>query len=67
LTPAFHVQVLKQYMSIFNSSTQELIHKWQARALNGESIEVFGDISLLTLDIILQTAFGYKSHCQSET
>ena len=25
LTPAFHVQILKQYMSIFNSSTHELI------------------------------------------
>jgi cytochrome P450 family 4 subfamily B polypeptide 1 len=67
LTPAFHVQVLKQYMSIFNSSTQELITKWEKNLEHKKtSTDVLKDFSLLTLDVMLQTAFSYKSHCQSE-
>ena len=41
-------------------------NKWSEELHKEKSIEVFKDFSLLTLDVMLQTAFSYKSHCQSE-
>ena len=41
-------------------------NKWSEELHKKKSIEVFKDFSLLTLDVMLQTAFSYKSHCQSE-
>ncbi|KAJ8308735.1 hypothetical protein KUTeg_013609 [Tegillarca granosa] len=51
MTPAFHVDILKNYK------------KWQKA--NG-STEIFHHISLLTLDSMMQCLFGYHSNCQDE-
>ena len=41
--------------------------KWEKNLEHKKtSTDVLKDFSLLTLDVMLQTAFSYKSHCQSE-
>ena len=65
LTPAFHFEILKQYVSVYNSSVEILLNKWSTAAARKEPVKLFDTISLLSLDIILQCAFSYKSDCQN--
>ena len=67
LTPAFHFEILKPYMSVYNSSVEILLAKWSAAASKKEPVKLFETISLMSLDIILQCAFSYKSDCQNVT
>lgn len=64
LTPAFHFDILKPYVLVYNSCLEELLHAWSAAARSGHTVRVFEHVSLLSLDIILQCAFSYKSECQ---
>ena len=64
LTPAFHFSILKPYVSIYSDCVQTLIKKWEATATKNEPVKLFDTVSLLSLDIILQCAFSYKSDCQ---
>ena len=66
LTPAFHFAILKGYVSVYNSCLQQLFQKWDASAKRGEPVMTFNSISMLSLDIILQCAFSFKSNCQKE-
>ena len=62
LTPAFHFEILKPYVSVYNNCLQVLLSKWSAAADRKEPVKLFDTISL---DIILQCAFSYKSDCQN--
>ena len=64
LTTCFHFEVLKPYVSVYNSCTEVLLDKWSRAAKRNEPVEVFDTVSLLSLDIILQCAFSFKSNCQ---
>ena len=64
LTPAFHYEILKPYVQVSNSCLEIMLDQWQKLAKKMEPVKVFGSISYLTLDIILQCAFSYKSDCQ---
>ncbi len=64
LTPAFHFEILKTHMSVYNSCIQVLLDKWSASASMNEPVKVFDAVSLLSLDIVLQCAFSYRSDCQ---
>ncbi|KAK3594329.1 hypothetical protein CHS0354_024265 [Potamilus streckersoni] len=64
LTPAFHVEILKNYVKIFNASIRILSQKWSSVV---EPVDVFHHISLLTLDNMMKCLFGYESNCQNET
>ncbi|KAK3747034.1 hypothetical protein QZH41_017807, partial [Actinostola sp. cb2023] len=63
LTPSFHFKILQRYFPVFQESAQVLMDKW-SRAANGK-VELFQDISLMTLDSILKCAFSYSSACQT--
>ncbi|KAJ0062255.1 hypothetical protein NL108_002609 [Boleophthalmus pectinirostris] len=68
LTPAFHFDILKNYIVTFNSSTHIMHEKWQRMILNGNNnIEMFNDVTLMTLDSLLKCAFSYSSNCQEST
>ncbi|KAL9974260.1 hypothetical protein ACROYT_G011277 [Oculina patagonica] len=62
LTPAFHGQTIKPYIKIFQESADVLLTNWSSSA--NREVELFHDIGLLTLDIILKCAFSYWSDCQ---
>ncbi|XP_040398950.1 cytochrome P450 4F22 isoform X3 [Cygnus olor] len=69
LTPAFHFDILKSYVSIFNSSTHIMHAKWRAAAeAAGGAVElnVLEHLSLLTLDSLQKCIFSHDSHCQEQ-
>lgn len=66
LTPAFHFEILKPYVSVYSSCTQVLVNKWKAALSRGPRLEMFESISLMTLDILLRCAFNYDLPVQHE-
>ena len=64
LTPAFHYSILRGYVTVYNECLKRLFQKWDVNARLGEPVLVFDTISALSLDIILQCSFSYKSDCQ---
>ena len=66
LTPAFHYSILKGYVSVYNECLQQLFRKWDTSAKLNEPVLVFHTVSTLSLDIIFQCSFGFKSECQRE-
>ncbi|XP_077868872.1 cytochrome P450 4F4-like [Saccoglossus kowalevskii] len=61
LTPGFHFDVLKPYAKIFNECSKALVCKWHGE---NNSIEVFHDVSLLTLDCLMKCIFSHDSQNQ---
>ncbi|XP_056413016.1 ultra-long-chain fatty acid omega-hydroxylase isoform X2 [Hyla sarda] len=67
LTPAFHFDILKHYMKIFNQSTDIMHAKWRRLCTEGPvSLDMFEHISLMTLDSLLKCTFSYDSDCQEK-
>jgi len=66
LTPAFHFEILKPYMNIYNKSADVLVKKLNRHVESGKSFEMFQNICLCTLDIILKCAFSYDVDIQEE-
>ena len=67
LTPAFHYEILKGYVSVYSSCLQHFFQKWDECAVQKKTVLVFETISSMSLDIILQCAFSFKSNCQKES
>ncbi|XP_029306483.1 cytochrome P450 4F3 isoform X2 [Cottoperca gobio] len=68
LTPAFHFDILKNYIAKFNSATNTMHDKWCDLAAKGTTnIEMFDHVTLMTLDSLLKCAFSYNSNCQRST
>uniref|UniRef100_A0A8C6Q3T5 Cytochrome P450, family 4, subfamily F, polypeptide 3 n=1 Tax=Nothobranchius furzeri TaxID=105023 RepID=A0A8C6Q3T5_NOTFU len=68
LTPAFHFDVLKNYVLTFNSSTNTMHSKWRRLLSEGTTnIEMFNHVTLMTLDSLLKCAFSYRSNCQESS
>ncbi|XP_077152229.1 ultra-long-chain fatty acid omega-hydroxylase-like isoform X1 [Ranitomeya variabilis] len=67
LTPAFHFDILKHYVNIFNESTDIMHAKWRRLSVEGPmSLDMFEHISLMTLDSLLRCTFSYDSGCQEK-
>ena len=66
LTPAFHFAILTGHVAVYNSCLQQLFQKWDAAIGRKEPVLIFETVSLMSLDIILQCAFSFKSNCQKE-
>jgi cytochrome P450 len=66
LTPAFHYETLKPYVSVYNSCVEVMLRKWTACAEEQKPVRVFKTVGLLSLDVVLQCAFSYQSDCQLE-
>ncbi|XP_036884537.1 cytochrome P450 4F3-like [Sturnira hondurensis] len=65
LTPAFHFEILKPYVKIFNKSADIMHSKWQRLASEGNTcLDMFEHISLMTLDSLQKCVFSFDSHCQ---
>ncbi|XP_073882306.1 ultra-long-chain fatty acid omega-hydroxylase isoform X2 [Macaca fascicularis] len=67
LTPAFHFDILKPYMKIFNQCTDIMHAKWRRLAEGSVvSLDMFEHISLMTLDSLQKCVFSYNSNCQEK-
>ncbi|XP_057633831.1 cytochrome P450 4F5 isoform X2 [Chionomys nivalis] len=65
LTPAFHFDILKPYVKNFNKSVNIMHDKWKHLALEGSArLEMFENISLMTLDSLQKCLFGFDSNSQ---
>ncbi|XP_060888951.1 cytochrome P450 4F3 [Labrus mixtus] len=65
LTPAFHFDILKTYVSTFNTSANIMHDKWRHLVAAGSAkLEMFDHITLMTLDSLLKCAFSHSSNCQ---
>ncbi|XP_077566340.1 cytochrome P450 4F3 [Stigmatopora nigra] len=68
LTPAFHFDILRNYIARFNSSADTMHDKWQRLVAKGNTtIEIFDHVTLMTLDSLLKCAFSYNSNCQESS
>ncbi|XP_003796667.1 cytochrome P450 4F8-like [Otolemur garnettii] len=65
LTPAFHFNILKPYVKIFNKSVNIMHAKWQRLTSEGSThLDMFEHISLMTLDSLQKCIFSFDSNCQ---
>ncbi|XP_078687168.1 cytochrome P450 4F8-like [Branchiostoma floridae x Branchiostoma belcheri] len=58
LTPAFHFDILKQYVSVYNRAAEHMIEKLSKYTGKEDSFEMFQQASLCTMEVILQCAFS---------
>ncbi|CAH1274351.1 CYP4F2 [Branchiostoma lanceolatum] len=58
LTPAFHFDILKQYVSVYNREATEMTSKLLETPKRGQVFEMFQEASMCTLETILQCAFS---------
>ena len=52
-------------MPVYNSCLSVLLEKWSESAQKGESFLIFDTLSSMSLDVIMQCAFSFKSDCQT--
>ena len=64
LTPAFHFDILKPYVNVYNKSADVLIENLNIYAEEGTQFELFQEVSKCTLDVILKCAFSYAKDVQ---
>ncbi|XP_059149934.1 cytochrome P450 4F8-like [Physella acuta] len=64
LTPAFHFDILKQYVDIYNTCADIMLGKIQTLSMKKEPFDIYSLINLDALDVILRCAFSYLSNCQ---
>ncbi|KAL7869678.1 hypothetical protein AOLI_G00136660 [Acnodon oligacanthus] len=65
LTPAFHFDILKNYVYIFNQSSNIMHEKWCHLLAEGkDEVDMFEHVTLMTLDSLLKCTFSYDSQCQ---
>ncbi|XP_051912900.1 cytochrome P450 4F3 [Hippocampus zosterae] len=68
LTPAFHFDILKNYIARFNTSADTMHDKWRHLVAEGSTtVEIFDHVTLMTLDSLLKCAFSYSSNCQESS
>ncbi|XP_077428487.1 cytochrome P450 4F3 [Vanacampus margaritifer] len=68
LTPAFHFDILKNYIARFNTSADAMHDKWRRLVAEGSTtVEIFHHVTLMTLDSLLKCAFSYSSNCQESS
>ncbi|XP_067650787.1 cytochrome P450 4F4-like [Haliotis asinina] len=65
LTPAFHFDILRPYITIKNRAVDILLSKMDRFSQQDNYFEVFTEVSLFTLDVILKCAFSYDTDCQN--
>ncbi|XP_056627218.1 cytochrome P450 4F3 isoform X1 [Triplophysa dalaica] len=64
LTSAFHFDILKKYVFIFNQSTNKMHDKWRHLLAAGQNdLDMFEHMSSLTLDSLLKCTFSCDSEC----
>ena len=67
LTPGFHYDVLKPYVSLYNDIVEVFLRKCEDKINKGHDvIPLFGNVTLLTLDVMLQCVCSFDSGCQTE-
>jgi cytochrome P450 len=64
ITPAFHFNILKQFVDVFNYQNEIFVKKIETMK-NEKPFDIYNNITLMSLDIISQTAMGVELKAQS--
>ncbi|CAG5127098.1 unnamed protein product [Candidula unifasciata] len=66
LTPAFHFDILKSYIDVYNECSNILVSQIKKLSSGGQSFDLFEPVGLCALDVIQRCAFSYHSDCQTK-
>lgn len=58
IQPVFHREVVSGFLKMLVDSSNVLLEKWTALALEGRSINVTREVSLWVLEVVLRSIFG---------
>ncbi|XP_048770376.2 cytochrome P450 4F2-like isoform X2 [Ostrea edulis] len=64
LTPAFHFDILRPYVQIYNDVASVFLEKFQNACDSKQSIEIYSLVSLATLDTMLRCSLSYHGRVQ---
>ncbi|CAO1381140.1 unnamed protein product [Diamesa hyperborea] len=64
ITPTFHFKILHQFVEVFNRINNVFVDKLMTMSDSHTPFNIYPDISLMTLDIISETAMGTKINAQ---
>ncbi|XP_060071003.1 cytochrome P450 4F6-like [Ylistrum balloti] len=67
LTPAFHFDVLKSYVDMYNQVFDIFLNNMGKAAQAGKGVEVQEPLIIAALDTMLRSAFSYDSHVQEQS
>nr|AHV83446.1 cytochrome P450 family 4 [Pinctada imbricata] len=65
LTPAFHFDILKPYVKIYNSVADTFLKNIHQNLDSNNNVELYSLVSLATLDTMLRCAFSYEGGVQT--
>ncbi|XP_033748643.1 cytochrome P450 4F4-like [Pecten maximus] len=66
LTPAFHFDILRPYIDIYNDSCDTFIRQLESSSIGGNSVEITKPMAVATLDILLRCVLSYESDIQEQ-
>ena len=58
MQPSFHRRVIDQFSALIYEVNEKYAQRWAAAAARGEAVNLSGDTSELTLEIVLKSIFG---------
>ena len=61
LTPAFHFEMLNHYFQPMNQTVKMMLMRWGKHSEQSEYFDCCSDLSILALNIFLQSAFSLKN------
>ncbi|CAO1410718.1 unnamed protein product [Diamesa serratosioi] len=64
ITPTFHFKILHQFVEVFNRQNKVFVDKLVAMSDSHTPFNIYPEISLMTLDVISETAMGTKINAQ---
>ncbi|OWF56653.1 Cytochrome P450 4F4 [Mizuhopecten yessoensis] len=66
LTPAFHFDVLKAYVPIYNKVFDIFLDKMEEATSGGKSTDIYHSVGLATLDTLLRCVLSYEDKVQEQ-
>ncbi|XP_055610254.1 cytochrome P450 4d2-like [Uranotaenia lowii] len=64
LTPGFHFKILESFVRVFGEQSDVLCSK--LGSFSGAEVDVFPNLKLFTLDVLCETALGYRCNAQTQ-
>lgn len=65
ITPTFHFKILQQFIDVFNQQNKVFVEKIAAMKESEKPFDIYNVVTLMSLDIISQTAMGVDLNAQS--
>lgn len=66
LTPAFHFQILDDFLHVMNEQAEILVDILAKEIKTQKTIDIFNRMVLCTLDVICETAMGQNVNAQND-